>query len=370
MPSPITVPLFRAHLPADAPRWFGELLRSERLAAGPNNTAFEEGLGRFLGNPRVLGVSDVSAALTLALCRIGVGPGDEVVMSPLVCLSTSCPVLNRFATVRWCDVDPRTGNLDPLSLKAAMTSRTKAIVLYHWAGYPGDVSEINRIAAERGIPVIEDAGEALGADYQGQRIGNTASRFTVFSFYPNRHLTTIEGGAIACRDQQDYEALRWLRRYGIHLPSFRDPDGEINPGSDITEAGYNYYLNHIAATLGLRQLPTLDSLLAKYINNGYWFDTMFAHHPACRPLGRPPATRPSYWVYTLLCSDRESARARLSAAGVATTQLHIRNDIYSCFGGKQGPLPGVEAFSRQVLCVPCGWWVDEAVRQKIFSALT
>lgn len=364
-----SIPLYKPQLPPDIGNAVSTVLQSGAIATGPNVARFEELFGEYLDNPLVTTNSDLSTGLVLSLFQAGVRPGDEVIMSPLVCLATSCPVRNLFASIRWCDVDPLTGNMDPEDIPKRITPRTKAIVVYHWAGNPADLDAIHAVARNYEIAVIEDAGEALGAEYHGKKIGATGSDYTVFSFYPNRHLTTIDGGAIACAHEEDYEKLRWLKRYGIHQTSFRDENGEINPESDIPIAGWNSYMNHVAATVGIAQMAYLRSNVSRWQENGLYYDRVLADVPGVTVLRRPEASRSAYWVYTLLSSDRNRLFRRLRNAGVHASKVHLRNDLYTAFGSRGERLPGVDAFSKDCLSVPSGPWVTDEERDRIVEVI-
>jgi dTDP-4-amino-4,6-dideoxygalactose transaminase len=364
-----TVPLYNVFIPPDSPGDVVGVLKTGQISGGPNVGKFEGLLRSYLGNPLVTSTGDVSASLALCLFLAGVRPGDDVLMSPLVCLATSCPVGNLFANIRWCDVDPETGNIDPAGLAARITSRTKAIVVYHWAGNPVDLEAVHSVAEEHNLVVIEDAGEALGAEYHGEKIGATGSDFTVFSFYPNRHLTTIEGGAIACRREEDYEKACWLKRYGIHQPSFRCDDEEINPASDIPVAGWNTYMNHVAATLGVAQMKDFSARIARYQDNGLYYDKTLAEVSGIAVLQKPQDSISAYWVYTFLTENRDSLLKKLRQEGVYASKVHFRNDRYTCFGPSAGSLPGADHFSAHCLSVPCGWWVTEDDRARIIDVI-
>jgi dTDP-4-amino-4,6-dideoxygalactose transaminase len=359
MAQTIPIPLYKPHIPQGLGERVADILSSGQIAGGPSIAMFEGLLRDYLGNPWVTTTGDISTSLTVCLFLAGVRPEDDVVMSPMVCLATSCPVRNLFANIRWCDVDPMTGNIDPVDLSKRITPRTKAIVVYHWAGNPADLEAIHAVARAHNLAVIEDAGEALGAEYHGKKIGATGSDYTVFSFYPNRHLTTIDGGAITCAREEDHEKLRWLKRYGIHQPSFRDGDGEINPASDIPIAGWNSYMNHVAATIGVAQMEHLPSLIARYRENGLYYDERLADVPGVTVLNRPQNSRSAYWVYTFLARERDHLLKRLRQLGVCASKVHLRNDLYTCFGVSTESLPGADYFSAHCLSIPCGWWVNE-----------
>ena len=369
MAQDIQIPLYKPHMVERVGELVEAIFSSGQIAGGPSVEKFENLLRDYLGNPLVTTTGDISSSLAICLSMAGVGPGYDVVMSPLVCLATSCPVRNLFANIHWCDVDPETGNIDPYDISRRITPKTKAIVVYHWAGNPAEIDLICTIADSHHITVIEDAGEALGAEYKGRKIGATGSDYTVFSFYPNRHLTTIDGGAIACDREEDYEKVRWLKRYGIHLPSFRDSEGEINPTSDIPIEGWNSYMNHVAAAIGIAQMERFPGIITRYQENGFFYDEALASVPSLTLLKRPVHSRSAYWVYTFLAKDRDNLFRKLRQQGVHVSKVHLRNDLYSCFGIAKESLPGVDYFSAHCLSIPCGWWVTDEDREFIADVI-
>ena len=217
------VPLYSVHMPPHIGSVIAPILGSSQLAAGPNVAAFEKLLQQYIGNPLLTSTGDASTSIAICLYLAGVRPGDEVIASPLACLATNQPILNLFAKVRWCDVDPLTGNLDPDDLARKVTKHTKAVLLFHWAGNPADLAPIYDTSRRAELSVVEDASEAMGAEYEGKRIGDTGGDYVVFSFYPNRHLTTIEGAAIAFGDAVQYERGKCLKRYGIQADHLSSP---------------------------------------------------------------------------------------------------------------------------------------------------
>jgi len=359
------IPLYKVNLPPNVAGIISDVTDTEQIATGPNVSIFEDLLRNYLGNPFVTTTGDISNSLSLCLFLAGVRPGDDVLMSPMVCLATSCPVKNLFANIRWCDVDPMTGNIDPADIPKRITPKTKAIVVYHWAGNPAELDEIHAVAHAHNLAVIEDAGEAFGAEYHGKKIGATGSDFTVFSFYPNRHMTTIDGAAITCVRQKDFEKAYWLKRYGIHQPTFRCDDGEINPASDIPIAGWNLYMNHLAATIGVAQMEYITGIVSRHQENGMYYDKALADIPGVTVLRRPTNSLSAYWVYTFLAQDRDHLLKRLTQAGVSASKVHLRNDRYSCFDVNREKLPGVDYFSEHCLSIPCGWWVGLDERENI-----
>lgn len=365
----MNIPLFQVKKICNIEAKINELFESGRVAHGEYVTKFEAMLGAYIGSQYTLATSEMSSSIAMCLYVSGVRPGDEVLMSPLVCLATSCPVKNIFANIVWCDVNPKTGNLDPDDIARKITPKTKALVLYHWAGDPSDLEKIYEIASRYKIKVIEDANEALGAEYNGKKIGNTGADFTIFSFYPIRQLTTIEGGAITCKTEENYKRLLKLRRYGINQQTFRLPNGEINLQSDIDEAGWNSYMSNISAMIGCAQFDTLDEVIKKHQTNGFYYDAELQKLSNVELLRRPKNSISAYWFYTFLCDRKDELMLYLKENGISSSSVHIRNDIYSCFGETNHTLEGVDYFSKRAISIPCGWWLTPTEQDYIIQKI-
>ena len=363
------IPLFKPHIPASASAAIDQVLQSGQIAGDGNLPAFEGAIREFLGTPYVVATAEFSRSVEMALRMAEVGPGDTVLLSPLACLATTMPLLQVGARPIWCDVDPRTGTIQPEEISRRATPSTKAVLLYHWTGVPGDVCGIAARAAAHALRVIEDAGEAFGAEYQGARIGNHGSHFTVFSFSPVRHITTGEGAAIVCRDAESFELARAWRRYGIPSEGFRDSRGEIARACDIAVPGVHNFMNRVAGALGSLQMQYAAQIVDTCRSNGRFFDAALTRVPGARLLAREAGTIPSYWVYCFLADRRDDLLRKLRQEGIYASTVHIRNDGYSCFGGVTADLPGVAEFERQQICIPCGWWVGSAEREFIAATI-
>lgn len=363
------IPLYKVHMPPEANEAVRTVLDSGYLADGEIVRQFEAHLRDYLGNPNLITVGEESSAIVLALYIAGVRPGDEVLASPMACLATNMPILNLFAGIVWCDVDPDTGNLDPAEIERRITPRAKAVVYAHWAGVVADVAAINWIARRHGLRVVEDASEALGAEYDGRKIGNTDSDFTVFSFHAIRHINTGEGAAITFADPAEAEQARWLKRYGIHQPTFRDTLGEIDPASDIPRAGYNSYMNNISAAIGLAQMGHVEEVVGRHRENGEYYDRALADLPGLTLLKRLSQASSACWVYTFLAERRDDLLRHLRERGVFASKVHLRNDVYSCFGTGIADYSGVNSFSSSCLSIPSGWWVSQDDREFIVDSI-
>lgn len=362
------IPLYKPHVPDSAGAALRKVLDSGQIAGDGNCAEFERKLREFLGVRYLAITAEFSRSVEMALRMTGVGPGDSVLLSPLACLATTMPILQVGARPVWCDIDLQTGSLDPDDI-ARKCAGAKAVLLYHWVGIPGNIDGVRRVAEQAGLRIIEDAGEALGAEYQGRRIGAHGFDYSVFSFSPVRHITTGEGAAISFRDPDRHELARLWRRYGIPAPDFRDNLGEIRTECDIKIPGFHNYLNCLGGELGALQMDCLPGIVKTHRENGRYFDRALSQVPGIRLLNRDPKSVPSYWVYCFLCEDREDLLKKLRVAGIYASKVHARNDLYSCFGGGPADLPAVSEFEAHELCIPCGWWVTDEDREYIAGTI-
>lgn len=366
MPTP-TIPLFKVHMapPAALMPRLEEVLYSGQIGEGEAVAAFERRFGDFVGNPHVLSFSSGTAALHVALLLAGVTAGDEVVSTAMTAEPTNLAIRHAGAMPRWADVDPATGNVTGESVAAAMSERTRAILVVHYGGIPVPLDDIHAVAARHGVPVIEDAAHALGARWRGRPIG-CLSPFTMFSLQAIKHLTTADGGMLALADAAPLPRGRRLRWFGIDRAVSRTD-------VDVAEVGFKYHMNNVNATLGLVQIDHVAPMIARHIANGRWFDAAFdaltrtgSGVTRCRI---PDGAEPAYWFYTLLCDDAAGLSRHLDAHGIGNSKAHKRNDRHSVFAASRVELPGLDNFYARMLHVPCGWWVDDAARERILDVV-
>lgn len=365
---PARIPLFRVHVPESLPAALAPILKSGQLAGGPTVSRFETTLAQWLDAREIVTTSDSSAAIAIALKLAGVGHGDEVILSPLTCTATAMPLAWGGARPVWTDVDDATGMPEARHIAPLVGPRTRAILIYHWAGDPAEMGAIVALAKDARIAIVEDASEALGARYDGRHVG-MAGDFGIFSFYATKPLNTGEGGAL--RLEAGYAGrARALRRFGIDQTSFRLPDGDLNPESDIPEIGYNCQMGAMAAGMGLEQLPVLNALIQRHQENGRFFDQALRGVAGIRLQERPSHRQSAYWTYSLRVERRQDLMRKLAERGIGAQRLHVRVDRYSGFAAPSSPaLPGVDVFDRENLSLPCGWWVSPADRDDIVRCL-
>ncbi len=338
-----------------------EVLYSGYIAEGEAAWKFENNLRAFLGNPNTLAVQSGTAALHIALLLLNVGPGDEVISTPMTSEPTNTVIAITGARIVWGDINPNTGLLDPDSVRKKITERTKAIMLVHYAGMVCDMDRFNKISDETGIPVIEDAAHSLGAKYDGRVVGSN-SRFTCFSFQAIKQLTTVDGGAIAFNNAEDVFPARKLRWFGL--------DKNVSRlDNDITRAGYKYGINNLTGVIGVVNLAHTQSVLDRYISNGKFYDAALRNVPGVTLVQYCPRTEPSYWLYTIKVSDREGFCKMMESKGIAASPLHHRSDTHSVFADSKCELPGMDEWYRSYVHIPCGWWVKDEDREAIVSAI-
>lgn len=340
------------------------VLRSGQIASGAYVEAFRNALGNAIGNQNVITTSDMTAAMTIALRLSGVGPGDEVIASPFACMSTNAPLALSGARIRWADIDPRTGALDVDDVRQLISQNTKAVIVYHLAGFPGPARELATLCGEAGIKLIEDCNNALGATRDGRPIGNDGD-YAIYSFYPNRQVNGLEGGAIACRSSVDAERAARLRRFGIDAARFRDKAGEIADNVDIVEIGWSASMSNLNSAVALAQIEALEDRLEAIRANARRLTQLFVSLDDAQLMEPISGASPTYWGFLLRCAKRDSLLTRLKDAGIHGGKLHQRNDQYSGMPAYRRDLPGVDALERSMLAIPCGWWLGEQELSRI-----
>ena len=363
MPASRSIPMVKVAMP---PRErlmpaLEEVLYSGFVGEGESVYEFERRFAAAFGLPVALGMSSGTAALHVALLMAGVHDGDEVISTSMTAEPTNIVILQCGARPVFADVDPLSGNLDPDSVRALVGPRTRAILVVHYAGFPARLHELRAIADEHGIALIEDAAHALGARYGDAAIG-TLGDYGIYSLQAIKHMTTADGGMLTMRDGSRADDARRLRWFGLSK-------GVPRTQVDITTPGYKYNMNNVTAVIGLMQLEHIHALIDRHIANGRYFDERLGRIPGLGVTRFEPRAQPSYWLYSVLSEDSDAVEARLHSVGVAASKLHKPNHLHSVFAPMRRPLPGLENYYRRLTHLPCGWWVDDADRERIVDAL-
>ncbi len=344
-----------------------EVLRSGRLAFGPNIDRFEELLAERVGAPYVAAVSSGTAGLHLCVHMAGISPGDEVVTTPLSFIASANCILYEGGTPVFVDVDERTLNLDPAAVEAAITPRTKALLLVDLFGYPLDIDVFQEIADRHGLAIIEDACEALGSTYRGRPVGSFGPP-AVFAFYPNKQMTTGEGGAVAVHSEEEWELLKSLANHG------RTDRGETFSHDRL---GYNYRLDELSAAVGVAQLGKLDEILPLRDQVAARYNELLADLDGVRLLAPDDEIhRRSWFVYVVFLdppAERQAVMERLASEGIASKPylpaIHLQRAYRERFGFSEGMFPVTEAAGAQGLALPFHTALSSSDQERVVDAL-
>ncbi len=304
-----------------------EVLRSDWLTTGPKVAEFEEAFAARVGAAHAVSFTSGTAALHAAAFAAGIQAGDEAITTPMTFAATANCILYQGATPVFADVSADTLNLDPEQVAKKISPRTRAILPVDYAGHPADLNPIFEIAQRHGLVVIEDACHALGAEYEGKRVGSVAD-MTVFSFHPVKHITTGEGGMVATNNPQFAETLRRFRNHGISSDARqRQSAGQWH--YEMVLLGFNYRLPDFACALGLQQLAKLDSNLARRREIAAHYTAAFREIPGIVSPTIRADVNPAWHLYPIrldlakLTADRAQVFHALRAENIGVNVHYI-----------------------------------------------
>src|SRR6478672_11677004 len=343
-----------------------ETLRSGQLSLGPTGPRFEELVAEAVGARYCAAVSSGTAGLHLCMRLAGVEPGHDVITSPYSFVASANCAIYEGATPVFADIDPDTLNLDPAAVEAAITPRTRAVVAVDIFGYPCELDELRAICDRHGLAFVEDACEALGARYKGRLLGSHGHPAT-FAFYPNKQMTTGEGGAITTNDEEQYEALVSLRNQGRLETSSWLMHGRL---------GFNYRLDDISAALGIGQVDRLDEILAARDAVAARYTQLLEDVDVEPPLADDADHVRSWFVYVAKLPqgvDRDGVMRRMDERGVSTApylpSIHLQSYMRERYGFSEGMLPVSEDCSARTMALPFHARLGEDDQQYVVEAL-
>jgi perosamine synthetase len=361
------VPLSRPYVDEREEELVLEVLRSGQLSLGPTGPRFEQAFAAYVGAPHAAAVVNGTAGLHLCVRLAGIGPGDEVITTPFSFVASANCFLYEGATPVFADIDPRTLNLDPAAVEAAVTERTKAIVAVDIFGYPCELDEIRAICEGHGLALIQDACQGLGAEYKGRRLGSHGHP-AVFAFYPNKQMTTGEGGVVTTGAADDWRLLVSLRNHG-----------RIDEGGwfDHVRLGFNYRLDDLSAALGIAQVERLERILALRRAAAERYGELLSGIDGVEPPCADDTDHVRSWfVYVVKLDaaiDRNGVIARLAERGVASAPylpcIHTQGYMRERYGLAEGMFPVAEDASRRTLALPFFTLLERDDQEYVAEAL-
>ncbi len=341
--------LFYPNVPEQAIEEVTKVLHSRWIGQGPRVAEFEKEFTlRFGGEGQSLAVGSGTDALHLSYILAGLQPGDEVITPVFTCTATTIPFLYMGVRFKFADIDPETLNISVKHVRELVSEKTKAIVCVHYGGLPCDMKELMEIAAEYGIPIIEDAAHALGATYQGKPIGSV-SDFTMFSFQAIKHITTGDGGMLVVKDKNLIPKGERVRWFGIDRSNKQKGTWE----NDIWEVGYKYQMTDIAAAMGLAGLRIFDDTLAYRQKLFNIYKRELKNVPGLKLIGTDYTDRThAAWLCTAIVENRIDFMNYLREHKIESGQIHYRNDRYSILGGRRDDLPMMDLVEDKYIVLP------------------
>jgi dTDP-4-amino-4,6-dideoxygalactose transaminase len=363
------IPMARPSIGAREEELVLDALRSGRLALGPRLASFEAAFGAALGSSHVSAVSSGTAGLHLAIRAAGVEPGDDVVTTPFSFVASANCLLYEGARPVFCDIDPRTLNMTADSAGDALTERTTGILPVHIFGYPADMPRLELLSRDCGLWIVEDACEALGAVHADGTPVGARGNLSVFGFYPNKQITTGEGGAVVSPSAELKERIDSERNQG------RAPDmGWL----DHDRLGFNYRLDDLSCALGLAQLERLDDMLAGRARIASLYSEALADVEGLDvPCPDQGGDRRSWFVYVVQLprgADRDAAVVAMRERGVDTKPylpaIHLLSFYRERFGHREGEFPVCEDVAARSLALPFYPELSDGDVEQVVETLT
>lgn len=342
------IPQFKVNMAVDAKDIVAEVLDSGFIGQGLKVEEFEDLLWKELNSSvRPVTVNSCTSAIDLALDLIGIEPGDEVISTPQTCFASQVGAIHKSAIIRWADIDPITGCMDPNSIERLITDKTKAIIAVNWAGRFCDFKSIKSF----GIPVIEDAAHCWDVfDHNCER-----GDYICYSFQAIKFLTCGDGGVLIPPKEKE-EGARLLRWYGLD----RTKGQSFRCTQNIKEAGFKYHMNDIAASIGIKNIPYARESVLDHRKNSKFLIDRISNNDIIIPEWD---NNGSYWIFSLhvINGRKNEFLEYMKNNSITASPVHYRNDEYDCtIKFKEFDLPGVNQFSDTQVCIPNGWWLTES----------
>lgn len=363
------IPLFKVFMDKRIDHELFKVIHSGWVGQGDKVEQFEQLISEKINNDLCLSLSSGTHGLTLALRLIDLKnkkKGGSVICTPMTCFASNAPVLDNGAEIIWADIKDDM-NIDSGSVVEKIREDTKAILFVHWGGYPADLERLRKISVDHNIPLIEDAAHAFGSSYRETPIGdNQYTDYGIFSWQAIKNLSTIDGGMLFVKDKKDYEEAKLLRWFGI---SRTGPVRDLRCREDIINFGYKFHMNDVNATIGIVNLLSFEDRLKTAQDNARFYGEALRDVSGIKIVQTEKDRDSSSWLYTIHVEDRTGFARKMGESGIAVSQVHARNDKFSCTKHFETYLPNLEKINPLYCCIPVGYWVTNEDREYIVEAV-
>ncbi len=386
------IPLFKVFMSPNAAVEASKVLDSGFIGQGPKVEEFEKALGDFFWKGDILTLNSGTSALHLAIHMLktpvihsnvmdgmastinnwpGIQDGDEMLTTALTCTASNFPAIHNGLKIKWVDIDPTTLNMDLEDLARKITPKTKIIMVVHWGGYPNDLDKIRQIQVDAKAingfapAIIEDGAHSFGTKYKGKLLGNHGN-IVMYSLQAIKHVTSIDGGLLVLPHRELYTRGKLLRWYGINREEGRS---DFRCEADIPETGFKFHMNDVCAAVGLENLKHANEIISKHRNNALFYDQKLQNINGVTTLTRHEGHESAFWIYSLLVENRNNFMRYMKSHGVATSQVHERNDKHTCMKEFKTMLPNLDKTIGSVVAIPVGWWIESEHREKIVELI-
>jgi dTDP-4-amino-4,6-dideoxygalactose transaminase len=347
-------------------------LASGWLGTGPRVAEFERAFAEYKGARFAAALSSCTAALHLSIIAAGIGPGDEVITTAMTFCATVNAVTNAGGVPVLADVDARTQNIDPAAVEAAITERTKAILIVHFAGRPCDMERIMKVAAKHSLVVIEDCAHAVETTFQGRRAG-TFGEFGCFSFYATKNLTTGEGGMVLARSEKDAQRIKRLALHGMTADAWRRFGDDGYRHYYVNDRGFKCNMMDLQAAIGIHQLARVENNWIKRLAVWNKYEELLAETPVTRPAAFEPETRHGLHLYTIQVDDRDRVLDLMTKDGIGLGVHYLaipEHPFFSeTYGWQPEAFPHATAFGRRTLSLPLSPHLTDGEVERVVASL-
>jgi dTDP-4-amino-4,6-dideoxygalactose transaminase len=373
------LPFSRPNISQEAIDEVVSCLKSGWITTGPRVKQFEDDLKTYCSAPHALALSSATAGLHLVFAALELKPGDEVITTPMTFAATLNTIVLTGGTPVLVDVEPGTYNMDVTRIEKAITGRTRAIMPVHFAGLPVDLDPLYALAEKHGLRVVEDAAHAIGTEYKGRRIGSFGDT-QVFSFHPNKNMTTGEGGCVATRDDKLAGDVALLRFHGMDREAWNRFGKKGSQHYEIIAPGFKYNMMDIQAAIGLHQLRQLDGFIKRRTELAERYQKLLKEWPQWSLPHTPGYSHLHAWhLYTPLINpdaagmDRDAFMAGLKERNVGTglhyRAVHLYPYYRERFGFKRGDFPNAESISDRIVSLPLFPLMTDADQDRVLAAM-